>query len=94
MARAECPRAIPREISSRSSRLRQRSGRRRCPRPDPSRSRQVAAHGPPGEAEPPANLAIAQALRSQLPDLLLGGLRHEVAHWHLRTFVVDGQPIA
>jgi hypothetical protein len=54
------------------------------PRPDASRSRQVIAHAPPGKAEPPPDLAIAQPLRSQLPDRVLGHLGQAEAPWHLR----------
>src|SRR5215211_5976554 len=63
------------------------------PGPDPSRSRQVVADGPPGKAEPPADLAIAQPLRSQLPDPVPHRLAQAVAPWHHRTSFV-GQQVA
>src|SRR5215213_7240376 len=58
------------------------------PRPDASRPRQVVAHAPPGKAQPAPDLAIAQPLRSQLPDPVLRRLAHAVAPWHRRTSLV------
>src|SRR5215213_540779 len=63
------------------------------PRPDASHSRQVVAHAAPGKAEPPPDLAIAQPLRSQLPDRLLRHLAQTEAPWHHRTSLV-GQQVA
>jgi hypothetical protein len=63
------------------------------PRPDAARSRQVVAHAPPGKAEPPPDLAIAQPPRSQLPDRVLRHLGQAEALWHLRISRV-GQRVA
>jgi hypothetical protein len=63
------------------------------PRPDPSHPRQVVAHRPPGKPEPAADLAIAQPLRSQLPDPLLRRLAQGMALRHHRTSFV-GQRVA
>src|SRR5215208_1817479 len=93
MARAECPRAIAREISSRSSKLKHLSGRRRAlGRMPPVLARWLLTL-PPRKAEPAPDLAIAQPLRSQLPDPVLRGLAQAEAPRHHRTSL-DGRRAA
>ena len=80
------------EISSRSSRLKHLWGAGA-----PSAGCLPFAPGgcsrSPRKAEPPPDLAIAQPLRSQLPDPVLRRLAQAVAPWHHRTSLV-GQRVA
>ena len=68
IARADSPRAIPREISSRSARVRQRSGRRQDLGRIPPSLFEVLTHRPLRQPKPPADLGLAHPLRSQHPD--------------------------